>query len=103
MMFKGERGDQFNMMKTSTTDPTIIILIREGNFTRSSIFDVDEKEIFRGDGEVQIYADADNADADNDDNEDYDERVGEVNLLAMRYFADDDADKDDNDAEEEFR
>ena len=48
------------MVKTLTT---ITILIREGNFTRSSIFDVDEKEIFRGDGEVQIFAAA----ADDDD------------------------------------
>ena len=68
VMFKGERGDQFNMVKTLKTDPTIIILIREGNFTRSSIFDVDEKEIFRGDGEVQIHADDDDYDADKEDN-----------------------------------
>ena len=60
------------MVKTLTT---ITILIREGNFTRSNIFDVDEKEIFRGDGEVQIYAAADDDAVDKEDNEDYDETV----------------------------
>ena len=72
------------MVKTLTP---ITTLVREGNFTRSNIFDVDEKEIFRGDGEVQIFAAAaDDDDADKDKNEDDDERVGEENSLAMLQF-----------------
>ena len=90
-------GDVQAIVKTLTT---ITILIREGNFTRSNIFDVDEKEIFRGDSKVQIYADDDDDDdADKEDNKDDNERVGEENSPAMLqcsliYAADDDdADK----------
>ena len=64
------------------------ITTREGNFTRSSIFEVDEKEVFRGDKtydddtEDKTYDDDDNDDADGSG--DKNDLPGEENSLAMR-------------------
>ena len=55
------------------------ITTREGNFPRSSIFEVDEKEVFRGD---KTYDDDDNDDADGSG--DKNDLPGEENSLAMR-------------------
>ena len=68
------------------------ITTREGNFTRSSIYEVDEKEVFRGDyDDCGDYGGGDNDKADDggghghdDGGGDKNDLPGEENSLAMR-------------------
>ena len=72
------------------------ITIREGNFTRSSIYEVDEKEIFRGDDggcggcdggggdDDKTYDDDDDDDDDGGGGLDKNDPPGDENSLSMR-------------------